>query len=50
MAEPDRRPDEPIRIDADKARGAEIILKKRRSRVVFVAGLVLLVVLAILLY
>ena len=47
MTEPDT-PDEPIRIDADDARGAEIILKKGRNRMIFVAGLVAFVVLAIL--
>lgn len=48
MAEPEKTPDEPIRVDADKARGAEIILKKRLSRVIFIAGLVGFVLLAIL--
>jgi hypothetical protein len=48
MAEPENTLDEPIHIDADKARGAEIILKKRRNRVIFIAGLVGFVVLAIL--
>lgn len=47
MAEPENTPDEPIRIDADKARGAEIILKKRRNRVIFIAGLVGFVLLAL---
>jgi hypothetical protein len=47
MAEPENTPEEPIRIDAEKARGAEIILKKRVSRVIFIAGLVGFVLLAI---
>ena len=53
MTEPDRetgdRPEEPIRIDAEDARGAEIILRKRRSRVIFIAGLVGIVVLILVL-
>lgn len=44
MADPDDRTtsqrEEPIRIDAQDARGAEIILKKRRNRLIFIAGLV----------
>ena len=32
--------EEPIRIEAQDARGAEIILKKRRNRMIFIAGLV----------
>ena len=53
MTEPDRetgdRPEEPIRIDAEDARGAEIILRKRRSRGIFIAGLVGIVVLILVL-
>ncbi len=41
------RNDEPIHIDAEKARGAEIILTKRRKRVIFIAGLVGFVLLAL---
>ncbi len=40
MTQPERKPDEPIRINADKARGADIVLTKRRNRVIFIAGLV----------
>lgn len=44
MADPDdgtaSQREEPIRIDAQDARGAEIILKKRRNRLIFIAGLV----------
>ena len=39
--------DEPIRIDAQDARGGEIILRTRLSRAVFVGGLVLLAVVGI---
>lgn len=47
MAEPENKPDEPIRIDAQDARGAEIILKKRRSRMIFFGALVAFVILAV---
>ena len=53
MPQPDHRPDgprrpqEPILIDARDARGAEVVLRKRRSRMVFIAGLVAFVALAI---
>lgn len=43
------RKNEPLHYDADKARGAEIILTKRRNRVIFIAGLVGFVVLALVL-
>jgi hypothetical protein len=46
MSEPER--DEAIHIDARDARGAEIILRKRRNRLIFIAGLAGFVVLAIL--
>lgn len=46
MSEPGRD-DEPIHIDARDARGAEVILRKRRNRMIFIAGLVGFVVLAI---
>jgi hypothetical protein len=49
MADPQQRPDEPIHIDADKARGGEIILTRRRNRVIFIAGLVGFVLLALVL-
>ena len=49
MPTPLHRKDEPIHYDADKARGAEIILTKRRNRVIFMAGLVCFVVLALVL-
>ena len=49
MPIPSDRRDEPLHFDADKARGAEIILTKRRSRVIFMAGLVGFVVLALIL-
>lgn len=45
MSEPER--DEAIHIDAQDARGAEIILRKRRNRMIFIAGLVAFAVLAI---
>ena len=45
---PSNRKDEPIHYDADKARGAEIILTKRRNRVIFMGGLVGFVVLALI--
>jgi hypothetical protein len=48
MTRPDRKPDEPIRIDADKARGADIILTKRRVRAIFISGLVGFVLLALI--
>lgn len=47
--EQSNRKDEPIHYDADKARGAEIILTKRRNRVIFMGGLVGFVVLALIL-
>ena len=44
MADPEdgtvKQREEPIRIKAQDARGAEIILKKRRNRMIFIAGLV----------
>lgn len=49
MPEPERKPDEAIRISARDARGGEIILRKRRQRVLFIAGLVGLVVLVLVL-
>lgn len=53
MTDPNReaseRPEEPIHIDAEDARGAEIILRKRRSRAIFIAGLVGIVVLILVL-
>ena len=48
MPTPSNRKDEHIHYDADKARGAEIILTKRRNRVIFMAGLVGFVVLALI--
>ncbi|MDP4575660.1 hypothetical protein Q9K02_10970 [Qipengyuania sp. G39] len=48
MPTPPDRNDEPIHHDADKARGAEIILTKRRSRAIFIAGLVGFVLLALI--
>ncbi len=47
MPTPENRPEEPIRVDADRARGAEIILTKRRNRAIFIAGLVGLVLLGV---
>lgn len=44
---PPPRPEEPITIDAQDARGAEIILKRKRNRAIFIAGLVLFVLLAV---
>jgi hypothetical protein len=49
MPTPSHHKDEPLHYDADKARGAEIILTKRRNRVIFMAGLVGFVVLALIL-
>ena len=48
MTEPENRPDEPIHVDARDARGAEIILKKRRNRMIFFGALIAFVLLAIL--
>ena len=48
MPTPLHRKDEPIHYDADKARGAEIILTKRRNRVIFMGGVVGFVVLALI--
>ncbi|MXO85622.1 peptide ABC transporter permease [Altererythrobacter aurantiacus] len=48
MTTPPERNDEPIHYDADKARGAEIILTKRRNRMIFIAGLVGFVVLMLI--
>lgn len=45
----DRRNDEAPRYSAQDARGGEIILKKRRNRVIFAAGLVALVLAALVL-
>lgn len=39
---------EPIRISADDARGGEIILRTRRRRIVFLAGLAGFVILAVI--
>lgn len=47
MSEPDHTPPEPLHIDARDARGAEIILRKRRSRMIFFGTLALFVVLAV---
>ncbi|AKM06582.1 hypothetical protein [Pelagerythrobacter marensis] len=53
MPQPDHRPDdprrpqEPIHIDARDARGAEVVLRKRRNRMIFIAGLIAFVALAI---
>lgn len=47
MPTPQDRDDEPIHYDADKARGAEIVLTKRRNRAIFIAGLVGFVLLAL---
>ena len=48
MPTPSDHKDKPLHYDADKARGAEIILTKRRNRVIFIAGLVGFVVLALI--
>ena len=37
----------PIERTADEARGAEVILRKRRSRAIFIGGLVLFLILAV---
>jgi len=47
MSEPERDGKE-IHIDAQDARGAEIILRKRRNRLIFIAGLAGFVVLVVL--
>ena len=49
MPAPDDRPDEPLRIGSRDARGAEIILRKRRYRAFFIGALVLFVILAVVL-
>ncbi len=46
MSEPERG-EKPIHIEAQDARGAEIVLRKRRNRLIFIAGLAGFVVLAI---
>lgn len=46
MPTPRDQKDEPIHYDADKARGAEIILTKHRNRAIFIAGLVGFVLIA----
>ena len=46
--DPAHRPDEAIHIDPQKARGAEIILRKRRNRAIFIAGLVGIVLLTLI--
>ena len=47
MTDPQHRPDEPIHIDAQDARGGEIVLRKRRNRLIFLAGIAGFVLLAI---
>lgn len=47
--DPDHAPEEPIRIDAADARGADIVLRNRRQRWIFLGGLVAAVVLVIVL-
>ena len=46
LAVPDK-PEEPFHYPAEKARQGEIILRKRWQRIVFIAGLVGFVVLAL---
>jgi hypothetical protein len=49
MAEPSQSPDPAPHISAEDARGGEIILRSRTRRIVFIAGLALVVLLAIVL-
>ena len=49
MPTPSDHKDKPLHYDADKARGAEIILTKRSNWVIFMAGLVGFLVLALIL-
>ncbi|HEY9553815.1 MAG TPA: hypothetical protein VIR62_09465 [Allosphingosinicella sp.] len=52
MVEPEKptaKQDEAPHISAEDARGGEIILRTRRRRIIFIAGLVGFVVLALLL-
>jgi hypothetical protein len=48
MTDPETKPGEPIRIDAQDARGAEVILKQRGSRMIFIGGLVAFVVFVVM--
>ena len=41
--------EEPVHISAERARGGEIVLRKRWERLVFIAGLIGIVVLAVVL-
>ena len=47
MPQPDETSDKPLHIDARDARGAEIILRKRRNRMIFFGALAVFVVLAV---
>jgi hypothetical protein len=47
MHEPDQNSEGRVRIDARDARGGEVILRRRRNRTIFIAGLVAFAVLAI---
>ena len=47
MTRDNPRPKEPIHINARDARGGEIVLRKRRSRTIFLAGLVIFAIGAI---
>lgn len=49
VEQPTREDDEAPHISAEDARGGEIILRSRRRRLVFIAGLVGFVVLALIL-
>ena len=49
MHEPDQNSEGRVRIDARDARGGEVILRRRRNRTIFIAGLVGFVVLALIL-
>lgn len=46
MPEPDRDPEGPIQIDA---RGADVVLRKKRERWIFIGGLVGIVLLVLIL-
>lgn len=50
MPEPHDRNGQTIHINADKARGAEIILTKSRNRAIFIAGLAGFMLLGLMLY
>jgi len=48
--DPRRKPGEPPRLSAEKARGGEIILRTPARRWIFIGGLVALIVIAVVGY